>query len=335
MPAGEPPKTAAATGSSTGSYGLPASESTVRSARLPGVRVPISSSRPIARAASSRREAQRGVGVERVGALLAGPAHVHGGAQLLPRGRTTASTRASRCRAPRARLRRAGSASGAVPQPSSAFERGQCATGTSRRASSSISSSVEVDAVRAEKSGAEDVGERRDRAVAGRRDEHVGVHGHRPGARGEPFVLGRALGEMRPDRDPEREAPAVDARASRCTARAARCRCARARVSGDAASQLLEPRRGQLRVGAEDLEVDDRAQAELGCGRGRGAGEAVVGRRRDPGGERVGRAAPGDRHHLVVHERALAHDVHARASRRTRGRRRSRRTPRTRGASAR
>ncbi len=66
---------------------------------------------------------------------------------------------------------------------------------------------------------------------------------------------------------------------------------------------------GRGGVAPEDLEVDGRPQPELArrC-RGR-ARVAVVGRRRDPGGERVGDAAAGDRHHLVERERPLARDV--------------------------
>src|SRR5207253_1493412 len=46
---GEPPNTTAAAGSSHGTYGVCANDTTVRSARLPGTSEPISSSRPSAR----------------------------------------------------------------------------------------------------------------------------------------------------------------------------------------------------------------------------------------------------------------------------------------------
>jgi hypothetical protein len=67
-----------------------------------------------------------------------------------------------------------------------------------------------VDAVRAQQLGGEDLGQRRDGALAGRPDEHGGVDGHRPRPVLEPELLVCALGEMRADGDPERERPAVD-----------------------------------------------------------------------------------------------------------------------------
>ena len=60
---------------------------------------------------------------------------------------------------------------------------------------------IDLDAVRAEKLGAEDVGECRHRALPRRRHEHVAVHCHRPFAMLEPELLVRALGQMRANRD--------------------------------------------------------------------------------------------------------------------------------------
>ena len=74
---------------------------------------------------------------------------------------------------------------------------------------------VEVDAVRAEKFGAEHVVERRDGALAGRLDEDVAIAASGPVPELEPLVLGRALGEVRADRDAERQAPAVDVERAR------------------------------------------------------------------------------------------------------------------------
>ena len=69
---------------------------------------------------------------------------------------------------------------------------------------------VDGDAVGAEKLRPEQLGERRDRPLAGRRDEHLGGGGERARAVQEPLVLAVALGEVGADRDPEREAEAVD-----------------------------------------------------------------------------------------------------------------------------
>src|SRR5262249_62307586 len=76
----------------------------------------------------------------------------------------------------------------------------------------------------------------------------------------------------------------------------------------DPLAQVLEvlERGGVL---AEHLQVDDRAQAELGAG-GRGsAGEAAIADGRDPGAETLGRAGPGDLEHLLLGEELLARDV--------------------------
>ena len=180
------------------------------SARLPGVRLPTSSSRPSARAAS--RVARRSAAVASSASGRRSRARLHetavrSSSQASNDGVEAGESVPSPTRTPAARR----PASGAMPQPSSAFERGQCATGTSARASSCDLVVVDVDAVRAEKLGAEHVLERRRRCAAPVGSTRtVAVAVERPGAVLEPLVLGRALGEVRPDRDAEREAPAVD-----------------------------------------------------------------------------------------------------------------------------
>jgi hypothetical protein len=168
---------------------------------------------------------------------------------------------------------------------------------------------VDLDAVRAHETGAEHVGEPGDAAHAGRGDQEVAVRGERPAPVLEPLVLGGALAQVGADRDPERQAPAVD------VGRAGVWRVRRDADPDELA--LLDPRAqrreslgGDRRVGAEHLEVDDRAQPELAhCG-GRGAGEAEVGGRRDPCRQRVGRALAGDRELVARRERALARDMY-------------------------
>ena len=96
--------------------------------------------------------------------------------------------------------------------------------------------------------------------------------------------------------------------------------------AGEAGGEALEALFGLADVGAEDLEVDDRTQAELVRGPRGGTREAEVGRRGDPGAERVGGAPAGDREHLVGAEAPLALDVGRKPFPRTGGRRR---TPRT------
>ena len=78
----------------------------------------------------------------------------------------------------------------------------------------------------------------------------------------EPLVLAVALREVRPDRDAEREAPLVDLDASRCTAHAGRRRPYELGLL-DPRAQLVESPLRVAGVGAEHLEVDDRAQPQL------------------------------------------------------------------------
>src|SRR5215210_461340 len=79
--------------------------------------------------------------------------------------------------------------------------------------------------------------------------------------------------------------------------------------TGDAVAVRLEALGDLTCAGAEDLDVDDRAQPELVTGRGRGAAEARVADARDPRGEAFGRAEAGDRRHLLEADPALALDV--------------------------
>ena len=78
----------------------------------------------------------------------------------------------------------------------------------------------------------------------------------------------------------------------------------------DPFAQLLEAREGR-RVPSEDLEIDDGAEARLRRRLRRGAYEAAVPDRRDPGAQALVRAVGRDRAHLVEVEQALARDVHA------------------------
>ena len=64
-----------------------------------------------------------------------------------------------------------------------------------------------------------------------------------------------------------------------------------------------------LGIVGEHLEIDRCAQAELGGGGRAGAGEAVVGRGRDPGAQRVGDAAGGRSRPCPPAEAALALDM--------------------------
>ena len=114
-----------------------------------------------------RSEPQRIVGGQRVGPLLAGAA-MRRRCGAPRRGRTTASTPGESVPSPTRRPAARSAASGAMPQPSSAFERGQWATATSLRGEQLELLVVEVDAVRAEKLGAEHVRERADGAPASR-----------------------------------------------------------------------------------------------------------------------------------------------------------------------
>ena len=113
---------------------------------------------------------------------------------------------------------------------------------------------------------------------------------------------------MRADRDAERQAPLVDGEGARVRS-VRRDADPHERRLGDPVALLLELLRRERRVLREDLEVDDRAQPELG-GRGRGgAGEAVVGGGGDARLQRVGDAEPREREHVLVVEEVLARGV--------------------------
>src|SRR5581483_420754 len=71
----------------------------------------------------------------------------------------------------------------------------------------------------------------------------------------------------------------------------------------------LPPRR--LRIAREHLEVDDRAEPEVGRRSRSVAGDAVVGGGGDPRGERLDDAEPRHGEHLLRLEAALALDVRA------------------------
>ena len=227
-------------------------------------------------------------------------------------------------------------ASGATPQPSSAFERGQWATGHVALGEQGDLVVVDLDAVRAQEVGPEHRLERRDRALArsaGRAAARspAAARCRARATRSRSRLSARCV----PTGMPSDEAPAVDVdRAGvRRVRRDAdpderRSPSTRARFSANCCSAAA----GSTR---EHLEVDDRAQAELG-GRGRrGAREAVVGGRRDPRA-RASRARPGGRARACRRRRAGSCARRAsRSTGRTAGRRRSRRTPSTRGASGR
>ena len=97
-----------------------------------------------------------------------------------------------------------------MPHPSSAFERGQCATGTSAAASAAISPSSSATQWAQSRSGPSTSSSVPDRPLARGRNEDVRGRRKRPGTVLEPLVLAVALRQVRPDGDPEREAVAVD-----------------------------------------------------------------------------------------------------------------------------
>ena len=294
-----------ATGSSTGSYGLPASETTVRSACLPGVNVPISSSSPSARAPPIVASLSASSASARPGAARGrAPCTRRRGAPR--RGRTRASRRASRCRArPAARRREAGRAA----RSRSRGARSSAGSGRRRRLVGEELDLVlvEVDAMRGGDARSEEPPPARELAIA------VGGRARRPQ---------RARARARP--------PASVSLSARCVATgspsetASRYKLERRRVrrvrrdtepdavgerAGDAVAVRREARRHLLGARAEHLEVDDRAQAELGArGRG-GAGVARVADGRDPRREALRDAEPCDRLHLVEREPGLALDV--------------------------
>src|SRR5262249_48655521 len=142
---------------------------------------------------------------------------------------------------------------------------------------------VDLDAV-----GGDDVGpeqtEAREEARSGRArgiDQQVAVGLPRPASVEEVRGLGAALGEVRRGRQAELRARPEDV--GRRRERRVR-RDAGADVLGEAAREALavgpEPRQGGGRVGAEDLDVDDRPEPEVGAGLRRGTAVAAVADRR-------------------------------------------------------
>ena len=203
------------------------------------------------------------------------------------------------------------SATGATPQPRIPLERGQCATPTPCSCEERDLLVVHVDAVRRHERWAEQprVGEHADPRDAGRRDEHV--REGRPVADpvDEELALGDALGEVRRLREPERGACLVELPCARV--RRMRRDAEDEALGGevrDPPVELLEALE-RRRVGAEHLEVDDRANPGDGRRLGRRAREAAVADRRDPRAEALERAVRRDRAHVVEVESPLALDM--------------------------
>ena len=142
--------------------------------------------------------------------------------------RTTASRPASRFRGRPASPAARNAVSGAMPQPSRAFERGQWATGTSRSASSAISASS-TSTQWAQRSSGPSTGSSVATPrfpVGGTSIGAIGCSGPVP-CSSHSFSFAH-LGEMRADRDARARGTSGRRRASRCTARAARRRSVRA-----------------------------------------------------------------------------------------------------------
>ena len=119
----------------------PSRDTIAKSARFPGTSEPISASRPSARAEPSVAELERLAGGQDVRPRPRGPAPKRRRSAAPRRSRTTARRPGCPCRHRRAAPASASSASGATPQPSAPFERGQCATPVPVAASRPISSS--------------------------------------------------------------------------------------------------------------------------------------------------------------------------------------------------
>ena len=143
-----------------------------------------------------------------------------------------------------------------------------------------------------------------------RLDQELRHRPHRPVAALQPVELVLALVEVRHHRDAEGEAGGVDlGRAGvRRVRRDAGPHALRERGSRVLELLLVQPHR-LLRVRAEDLQVDDRAQPELGAGMCACARERRVADRGDPGSEALGGPEAGDRLHLVAVDPGLALDV--------------------------
>ena len=194
-----------------GSYGLPATERTIRSARLPGVRLPSSSLEAERGRRAERREPQRVGRAEGIRPPLARPRGAARRPAARPTGRTTAPRPASRCRGPTRspaarRARRAARCRSRAARSSVGSGR------RARRASASraISPSSSVTQC-AQRSSGQSTSARVATArlpVGATSTSRAGCE--RAGAVLEPLVLAVALGEVRADGDPERQALAVD-----------------------------------------------------------------------------------------------------------------------------
>ena len=195
---GEPPRTAAVTGSSTGSNGESASESTVRSACLPGTSDPIAVVDPEHARAAERGELERVGRRQRVRPALHARARPRSPRASPRTCRATASRRGCRSRSRRARRRRE------APRAARRRSRGsRSSAGSARRrrraaASSAISSASAWTQCAAIRPGPSRPcrGEQPDPGLAGRRHEELGERAPVPGSGDEPLALGGALGEV-------------------------------------------------------------------------------------------------------------------------------------------
>ena len=134
--------------------------------------------------------------------------------------------------------------------------------------------------------------------------------GHRSLAGGQPEELGLALGEVRHHRQAELEGRCVHRRrrgVRRVRRDAAPHPVGQGRL--DPGADLVEARERGGRVAPEHLDVDDRAQPEVGAGDRRGAGVARVADGGDSRREALCRAEAGDRVHVVQPDPRLALDV--------------------------
>ena len=175
------------------------------------------------------------------------------------------------------------SATGAMPRPSSAFERGQCATATSCSREQRDLLLVGHDAVGGEHVAAEQpgAGERANAGRAQRLDEHVGEGFPGAAARAQELVLVRALCEMGGDGQAELVAGAVELeRAGVGSMRRDPEADAVRQRTGDPLAHRLEALGDGSAALAEHLEVDRAPEAEIGTGRRRGAAESCSRRRR-------------------------------------------------------
>ena len=170
----------------------------------------------------------------------------------------------------------------------------------------------QLDAVRGDDLRSQEAGGREtpDPGLAVGLDQELRHGTHRPFAALQPVELVLALVEVRHHRDAERKAGRIHLR--RAGVRRMR-RDAGAHALGESGTRVLElllelPHR-LVRIRAEDLQVDDRAQSELGARVRACAREGGVADGRDPGGEALRGPEPGDRLRLLAADPRLALDV--------------------------